>query len=203
MSRIPKKENLQRFERILALAKAGHSRHSIARQTGEHLTTVQRWLDGAGIPAPFSTKGVGDIGEELVANVLTSQGLPARVTSHGCPFDIECGPIKIEVKTAAKRRITPSGTSAARFCTQRVRASIHGHKYAKDYVRDSDFIVFVWLGDEAAPQAYWVARSNEIPQNNTNIVLNPTKAGVWGPRKEAWSLIADAFKKAVAIGGAA
>ncbi|WP_339096232.1 hypothetical protein WDJ50_02775 [Deinococcus sp. VB142] len=177
------------------MSRQGLSRLEISKTTKLAYRTVCAWLDKEGIAPTGQTKAIGDIGEAWVANKLQELGLTAQVMPQRHPFDILCGELRIEVKTAAKAEIKPGGSRVAYFNTRPIRHSLLGHWYPKSYKEDSDFVVFLWLGDAESPRSVWVKASQDCPAM-TGITLNPKykRAGGWGDAKDAWHLIHAAYE---------
>lgn len=189
----PVRKCQDRAARVVKLGRLGRTQLSISKELGEHLTNVRRWLKRAGITAPLATKDVGDEGEKLVVEKLQEMGLPAELMPHGHPFDVLCGAIRIEVKTAAAMR-TRGVSASAGFHTAPKRNSLYGNVYQKDYAESCDFVVFVWLGNDEYPENLWVCSSEECPAGAT-IALKYSRNTRWAKRQGALHLIQEAFEK--------
>lgn len=115
---------------------AGHKNQALAKQFHLHVSTVKRLKRRLGLGNNDPRNALGRLGELLVTQTLTAQGLAVTVMPEGHAFDLLVEGHRLDVKTSA----TPDG-GGYRFRLNERRSSNHAaYQYAKTYQKDTDFL---------------------------------------------------------------
>lgn len=129
---------------------AGAKNTELAQQFGISPATVKRHKQKLGLGSNCPHNNRGKLGEQLVAEYLTEQGVEVVFAEPGAPADLHVGNFRVEVKVMTSR-----AGGSAQVKLPALRGSNHnGYWYPKDYQRDADILALAVLAGERLSHLY-------------------------------------------------
>lgn len=130
----------------------GFNNQDIATLLDLSISTVKRYKRALGLSSNDLRNNLGKLGEQLVAHVLTQHGFTVQRMPEGHPYDLQTEAWRLEVKTSAT-----AVKGSYRFRLNTRRSSNHAqYRYAKDFQRDSDFLLLAIVRETALEHLYCI-----------------------------------------------
>lgn len=160
----------------------GFNNQDIAALFDISVSTVKRYKQALGLGSTDDRNNLGRLGEQLVADALTQQGMTVQTMPEGHPYDLMADGRRLEVKTSAS-----SEEGRYRFRLNTRRSSNHAHyRYEKDFQQDSDFLVLVMVQEGCLEHLYYIPTAHCPP----NLLVQPASPFCpYAPYRNAWPLL--------------